>query len=302
MADAPRDSIKLFAGAPRPKVGGHLMSNHALLDETRLPQVEAVLTYLLDTGETPIVYPSIAGGELERSTGVADDRRVRISNARLADQRFTLDIQGFELIRHASRVVDFHDDLELARVYEPEVRTLIEGATGARDVVVFDHTRRTDDRDVMLERKLRDPARTVHNDYTERSARQRLRDLLGDAADAKRSQRFAIINVWRSMSGTVLRAPLALCDARTVGSEDLIAAVRHGRDRIGETYRLAYSARHRWYYFPWLEPLEAVLIKTFDSATDGRARFAPHAAFESAAVPPDAPPRQSIESRAFAFF
>jgi hypothetical protein len=47
---------------------------------------------------------------------------------------------------------------------------------------------------------------------------------------------------------------------------------------------------------------EAIVIKCYDSARDGRARFSLHAAFEDPTTPPDAPPRESIEVRAFAFF
>jgi len=47
---------------------------------------------------------------------------------------------------------------------------------------------------------------------------------------------------------------------------------------------------------------EALVFKTYDSATDGRARFVPHTSFDDPTAPADAPPRRSIEVRAFAFF
>ena len=47
---------------------------------------------------------------------------------------------------------------------------------------------------------------------------------------------------------------------------------------------------------------EALVFKVYDSEKDGRARFTPHTSFEDPASPPNAPPRQSIEVRAFAFF
>ena len=45
-----------------------------------------------------------------------------------------------------------------------------------------------------------------------------------------------------------------------------------------------------------------LLIKGYDSATDGRARFSPHTAYDDPRSPADAPPRESIEVRTFAFF
>jgi hypothetical protein len=43
------------------------------------------------------------------------------------------------------------------------------------------------------------------------------------------------------------------------------------------------------------------LLKCYDSATDGRARFGPHTAFIDPTTPPDAAPRESIELRALVF-
>jgi hypothetical protein len=47
---------------------------------------------------------------------------------------------------------------------------------------------------------------------------------------------------------------------------------------------------------------EALVFKVYDSARDGRARFTPHTSFDDPQSPPSAPPRQSIEARALAFF
>ena len=47
---------------------------------------------------------------------------------------------------------------------------------------------------------------------------------------------------------------------------------------------------------------EAVLIRCFDSAREGAARFSAHTGFEDPTSPPDAPPRESIEVRTLVFF
>ena len=59
---------------------------------------------------------------------------------------------------------------------------------------------------------------------------------------------------------------------------------------------------HRWFYFPRMRRDEALVFKVYDSLQDGRARFIPHTSFDDPNSPPDAPPRQSIEARALAFF
>jgi hypothetical protein len=51
-----------------------------------------------------------------------------------------------------------------------------------------------------------------------------------------------------------------------------------------------------------MQPDEALLIKCFDSETDGRARFSAHTSFEDPSSPADALPRVSIELRTIAFF
>ena len=95
----------------------------------------------------------------------------------------------------------------------------------------------------------------------------------------------------------MLKSPLALCDARTIAADDLIAADLVYRDRVGETYALRHNPAQRWFHFPRLTPEEAILLKGYDS--DERvARFTAHGAFEDQNSPPDAPERESIETRA----
>jgi len=122
-----------------------------------------------------------------------------------------------------------------------------------------------------------------------------------DEAEALLARPFAIVNVWRPLR-PVRTYPLALCDARTVADEDLVAAERRAKDRIGELFMVRYESGQRWYYFPDMTESEVLLIKTFDSREDGRARWCVHTALVSTAFPEDAPPRESIETRVFAFF
>ena len=84
--------------------------------------------------------------------------------------------------------------------------------------------------------------------------------------------------------------------------EKRLVAERRYPHRVGQTYRLKYSPGHRWFYFPRMRRDEALVFKVYDSETDGRARFTPHTSFDDPGTPPGAPPRQSIEARALAFF
>ena len=265
--------------------------------------VEATLRYLVSAEDATVYVASVGGGDQSLYQGRYVMQPLRIRNARA--ERTSLDREGFLLTDHVSAVRDFYADAEIAAVYEPEVEALVRHATGAVRVEVFDHTRRAASLDVQKARGIREPASLVHNDYTARSGPQRLRDHFPGAprqAEALLRRRFAIVNVWRSIRGTVRSAPLALCDASTLAPEDLVPVKRQARDRIGEIQQAVYNPAHRWYYFPEMRADEALLIKTYDSATDGRARFTLHTSFEDPTAAAGAPPRESLETRCFAFF
>ena len=112
-------------------------------------------------------------------------------------------------MRHDTKVRDFFDEDEIKRVYYPEMEALIKAESGAKRVVVFDHTLRTADDDEREKRKIREVVRRVHNDYTEWSGPQRVRDMLPDEADELLKRRFAIIQVWRP-----IRHPVETASAR----------------------------------------------------------------------------------------
>jgi hypothetical protein len=147
----------------------------------------------------------------------------------------------------------------------------------------------------------RQPATRVHVDQTNMSGRNRVREHLPDEADELLKGRVQVINLWRPIRGPVLDAPLAMCDAQTLAPGDLVASDLIYPGRHGETYSVKFSPAHRWFYFPKMTADEALLLKCYDSDTDGRARFAPHTAFIDPTTPTDAPPRESIEVRTLVF-
>lgn len=263
--------------------------------------VEAGLNYLVPNGEKPYSYnySPPPEGKPQRS-GTYAPHIVAVHNARPLARHLSLDKQGFELLTHKTRVHDLYDESALRTLYYPEMERLVADATGASRVVVFDHTLRNGAENRAA--GIREPVQRVHNDYTVKSGPQRVRDLL-PAADAERllQHRFAIINVWRPIKGPVRRSPLALCDAQSMTSQDFVANDLIYRDRTGETYAVAHSPRHKWFYFPGQQTDEVVLIKCYDS-DDTRARFTAHTAFDDPTTPADAPPRESIEIRTLAFF
>jgi hypothetical protein len=145
--------------------------------------------------------------------------------------------------------------------------------------------------------------RSVHNDYTEWSGPQRVRDLLPkEEAEALIKKRFSVIQVWRPVRNPVVSAPLAIADSQSIDAKDLVGTERRYPDRVGEIYHLSYNAGHRWFYFPNMQTDEAIVFKCYDSLKDGRARWSAHAAFDDPNSPSNAPARESIEMRTLAFF
>jgi hypothetical protein len=216
--------------------------------------------------------------------------------------RLSLDGHGFELVPHESAVKDFYDNDEVREVYYPEVGELIKKSTGATRVLTFDHNQRHGAKDEYDSKGVSQPVRFAHNDYTEKSGPQRVRDLAPDDADDLLQHRFAVINVWRAIGPPIEATPLGVLDADSLETADFVPTDLKYRDRTGEVYSITHRAEHRWYYFPRMHRDEALLLKCFDSSQDGRARFTAHSAFDDPTTPESAPPRESIEARSLVFF
>jgi hypothetical protein len=276
------------------------MAQLAELD-TAPDTIEATLNYIVDDGSKVFTIVATPGGSDARSGGTPDPRQIRIRNGRLHDD-FVLDRNGFRFVRHDTKVANFYDEDEIKRVYYPEMQELIRAQSGAKRVIVFDHTLRTADKDMREAKKIREVVSRVHNDYTEWSAPQRVRDILPDEAEELLKRRFAIIQVWRPIRHPVETFPLAMADAQTLSPSDMIVSERRAPGRIGQTYAIKFNPKHQWYWFPRMRREEAYVFKVFDSEKDGRARWTAHTAFADPTSPPNAQPRESIEIRTMAFF
>jgi hypothetical protein len=269
---------------------------------TAVESIQATVDYYLDNGDKPFTYTGGPGSLDVRTGGGKDPRAVTLSNGRLVGDDFALDRDGFRFVRHDTRVKDFFDAAELRQVYYPEMEALVKRETGASRVVVFDHTLRTAD-DAMREvKKIREVVRRVHNDYTEWSGPQRVRDVLPDEAEALLARRFAVVQVWRPIRHPVESFPLAICDARSLSTDNLVVSERRYPGRIGQTYAITYNPAHRWFWFPRMRREEAIVFKVYDSQREGVARWTAHTAFDDPTSPPNARPRESIEIRTLAFF
>jgi hypothetical protein len=277
------------------------MTQLAELD-TAPDTVEATVNYITNDGTELFTYTGGPGSLDVRSGGQPDPHQVQMHNGRPHVKRFALDGDGFRFVDHPTRMASFFDEDEIARVYYPEMIELVKQESGAKRVVVFDHTLRTADDALREEKKIREVVRRAHNDYTEWSGPQRVRGILPDEAEDLLKRRFAIIQVWRPIRHPVETHPLAICDARSVAFEDFVISERRYPGRIGQTYAITYNPKHYWYWFPRMRRDEALVFKVYDSDKSGRARWTAHTAFDDPTSPPNARPRESIEIRTLAFF
>jgi len=264
--------------------------------------VEADMNYIIDDGIPPVRYVDWPEEEHKAHRPAYESRSMRIQNGRICGEEFTLPTHGFKLLAKKSTVADFYNERDILQTYYPETEKLIKEQSGAKRVYVFDHTLRTADESRLSERWIRNPVHGVHNDYTERSAPQRVRDFLPDEADELLQCRYGIVQTWRPINKPVESEPLALIDGNTIPQVGFIPYQRIYRDRTGETYHISYSDEHRWYYFPRMTRDEVIVFKVFDTDHSAGVRFTAHSAFSDPTTPPNAGIRESIEMRALAFY
>jgi len=267
-----------------------------------LKRIEAPMNYLTEGSEKPVNYMYTPPPGVPQRTGQYGKYTIPIHDGRSVSQQLSLDTNGFILTRHDTAVENFYDPDEVQRVYFLEIEQLMKKVTGATKVVVFDHNVRCLTRAQKGENGAREPVKMAHNDYTLRSGPRRVRDLVPAEAERLLQHRFMEINVWRPIRGPVQANPLAVCDARSMTPQDFVAMDLKYYERTGEVYAVAFNPNHRWFYFPQMQQNEVLLLKGYDSAADGRARFTAHSSFEDPTTPPDAPARESIEVRTLIFF
>jgi len=263
--------------------------------------VEATMAFVVDTGVKPVSETYGGDSTVHNYHGSYEDKPVTIRNLRAEAAEFSLDAEGFRLVEHKTKVKDFFDEDEVRNVYYPELVELVKQETGCSRAFVFDHTRRAGDEETREKHKIRGPVSTVHNDYTDWSGPQRVRDVLPDEAEELLKHRVQVIQVWRAIETPILSNPLAICDARTMSPEDFVRAERRHPDRIGEIYHIAHNPKQSWGYVPRMMRDEALVFKCYDSRTDV-SRFTAHGSFADPNTPADAPPRKSMEARILAFF
>jgi len=269
-----------------------------------------------------------------RSYTLQDHQR-NVTSLRGQESEFSTETSGFAVYKHPAQEKVFTDDTAIRNGYYAEVEAMLRSRLPGKvkKVVIFDHTIRRRVKDAP-----RQPVQQVHVDQTPDAAAIRVRrHLPAEEAEELLKGRYAIINVWRPIENPASDFPLAVVDWRTTVPEDFIKVDLmyprrtpeeddddRGKERIpdektlssiegydakGETFAVAPSDRHKFYYLKDMTPEEVMLLKCFDSAGEGEslgksglAVRTPHTAFVDPNTPESAPGRQSIEVRCLVFY
>ncbi len=109
-----------------------------LATDAVIDTIQADLNYAIDTGVKPVNETFGPDNIARRRSGTIEAKRMTIRNGRPLANTFSLEVNGFQFVDHPTRMVDFFDKDELAKVYYPEAVELVKKTSGAARVVVFD--------------------------------------------------------------------------------------------------------------------------------------------------------------------
>ena len=260
-----------------------------------------VIADLVPFVEAPIRYSERAanGGTIFGADAFSfkmENHPVRVHNARLADISF--EKNGFTLVTSKTNV-DLTNQEEAVRDYHPEIERMVKDLTGADEVFVFMGILRGGEQKVAG-----GPAHSAHADFTEFSLHEWLDKNVPDRAEELKRKRLVNINVWRPLR-PVYNSPLALCDKDSVERDDWLEVYfdmsGNGKTKAPAGLNMAFNPNHRWYYYPEMQPEEALVFQLLDTSDDSW-KMTGHTAFNDPTSPENAPPRISYEIRTIAVF
>jgi hypothetical protein len=253
--------------------------------------MEAVIAYAARTNERPRYYAN----DHSKDQVPLDPHLMTLTDGRTDPP--SLEEEGFALVEHTTD--------PMSSAYREQIAALVKAQSGADVVVVTaPGVLRFSERSAKagsLNNSM--PARFAHVDISDATAAQ---FSARSAPQGKAVRRSAHYNVWRALSDPPTDVPLAVCDARSWASGDMIPAdaIFDEPDKPIWSFEglvVAHNPAHRWVWFPDMTAYEALIFKTHDSDL-AAPHCVPHVAFDNLACPADAPSRQSIEMRAIAYW
>lgn len=221
----------------------------------------------------------------------------------------SIELHGFTLLEHDTQCNDLHDRVKIKSTLYIEYARILKHLTGCAQVKVTQHQYRNGYGGLPTDHpRAAKPTPNgsegvyggIHSDVTPYSEPG-----WGPQVDERH---FQVFNFWQSTrpEGIIQVMPLSLCDMRSVEPDDMIYVdswnqTKHPRKLL--SYRLAYNANQKWYYYPNMQSNELLIFKQYDSFQEApNLRCVYHGAIDLPNTPPDAPLRETIEVRLLAIF
>ena len=242
--------------------------------------------------------PRIGSRDTRRANTSFQDIAVHDARARLQAGEVDLGRSGFTLTEHATKVADFRNEDEVAKLYYPEMKDLICRVTGASRAFVRGHLVRTE-KPIDFNDGY---ARFVHCDYNVARIDELTHALLErEGVSPEDSWTYAWYNTWQPFDNQVQNNPLAVIDWQSLPLADVIDYYFTGRGQDSLAAAPVYNPDHQWWYFPLMETNEVLVTAQLDQRP-GRAIYCPHISFDVQDAAADSLPRRSVETRLLAVF
>ncbi|KAL8962615.1 MAG: hypothetical protein Q9183_005129, partial [Haloplaca sp. 2 TL-2023] len=179
---------------------------------------------------------------------------IALRDIRGLEGHLSLDVHGFQLIKHTPR--SSLDDPDEEQIKRQAIQT------EKRDTSESVGTFKNQDRPVL----------TPHTDQTIEGGPRRARHHLTEE-EAKKyldgNWRVRIMNCWRPLFNPADERPMAMCDYSSVDHADLVAADRVSREYTGEIFYLRHNKDQQWYWISHQTPEEMLLFVNYDSDPKG---------------------------------
>ncbi|KAL7784960.1 hypothetical protein V8C37DRAFT_394846 [Trichoderma ceciliae] len=241
-----------------------------------------------------------------------EEKAISVQDIRGQEDQFSLEKHSFCFLKLPTQhPIDGSDDTTFR--YLEETRNFLLRKLGADEVICYDIRRRRSDAIDKPQRPEENyfgavedaapPVTNVHVDHTLEGGFHRVERHLTPEESSKyltEGWRVRIVNVWRPLR-TVVTAPLAVCDARSVAATDLLETDQINESWYGEIFLVKFNPGHKFYWLSNQTPDEICLMLMFD-LHNGKAEpdmhCCAHASFKDTQGLAHGSLRESVEVRA----
>ncbi|MCB2013424.1 MAG: CmcJ/NvfI family oxidoreductase [Sphingobium sp.] len=242
--------------------------------------------------------PKVNNGDYSQNIFPLETMRVTMWDGETLASPPRLEREGFCRTTHKVNLDGLGEDPSVIPTYNATLSHLLKELTGADEVVVMPVAmiRNQSDTKVTQERVRGVPANFAHSDST-RQGGYELEEHFFEPPGRPNPRRIAQFNIWRLLSPAPANMPLALCDARSVQPDDIVAGPAYfpSKDISVDTAFFHANDHFRWVYFSKLTSEQVLVFKQFDT-DPGQPQRVPHAAFLDPTAQ-NAHSRISVESR-----